>query len=306
MLPRLPWLPVLQRDTSRLSWLDTVWGSSGACGWEGAVWEVTISWFTSSSPEALEAPCKEPETDVWLAEDEALIAGFALLLFGLPAVQSRFASWRIPEVSALDFLGSSSWTGIKTSSLKRPPCALQALRIALRTTDSSKWEGIPESTSKRLWAVEPTKAWQASATASSVTPRPCGSLLARCRKIKSNVNPRWNHNISSGFPPAMFSKALSHSDGLAPLPGPCFPETEAVDATVTTVRSRFSFTFLRFESKLGLWGVWPGEDDDDDEESLQLVALVDEGTPTTDVPAPALSGRVTSATVRHTSIRAWK
>lgn len=104
----------------------------------------------------------------------------------------------------------------------------------------------------------------------------------------------------------MFSKALSHSDGLAPLPEPCFPEMAVAEATVTAARSRFSFTFLRFESKLGLCGVWPGEDDEEDEESLQLAVLVDEGAPTTDVPAPVLSGRVTSATARHTSIRAWK
>lgn len=74
-----------------------------------------------------------------------------------------------------------------------------------------------------------------------------------------------------------------------------FPEDE--------VFSRFILTFFLLDSKLGLCGVCPGEDEDEEEESLRFGALVDEITLAVTL---MLMGKVTSATARHTSIRAWK
>jgi hypothetical protein len=100
----------------------------------------------------------------------------------------------------------------------------------------------------------------------------------------------------------MLSRALSLSDRRAPPAEPLFPEATA--ATAAAARSLFIFTFLRLESRLGLWGVWPGEEEEDEEESLRLGALVEDRAPTPE--HPMLRGTVTSAIARHTSIRAWK
>lgn len=110
--------------------------------------------------------------------------------------------------------------------------------------------------------------------------------------------------MSSGFPPATFNKALSLSESFAPLTEHRFPE--AVAAAAMAARSRFSLTFLRFDNKLGLCGVWPGDDDEEDEESLRLSVLDEERLLTANPPLATLSCKVTSATARHTSIRAWK
>lgn len=133
--------------------------------------------------------------------------------------------------------------------------------------------------------------------------------------MMSSVSPRWNHSMSSGLPPAMLSKALSLSERCAAPPEPRFPDAAAA-IVATAPRSRFSFTFLRLDSRLGLCGVWPGEDDEEEEESLRLGALEDvragppgppPPTPTEPEPEPpTLSGRVTSATARQTSMSAWK
>lgn len=64
-LPRLPRLPVLHREISRLSWLDTVWGSRGACCGEGTVdaaatgvrgGAASSSWSTESSLAVRDTP----------------------------------------------------------------------------------------------------------------------------------------------------------------------------------------------------------------------------------------------------------
>lgn len=112
--------------------------------------------------------------------------------------------------------------------------------------------------------------------------------------------------MSSGFPPATFNKALSHSDSFVPLTEPRFPEAVAAAVMAAVARSRFSLTFLRFDNRLGLCGVWPGDDDEEDEESLRLGVLDEEILLTANPPPATLSCKVTSATARHTSMRAWK
>ena len=69
------------------------------------------------------------------------------------------------------------------------------------------------------------------------------------------------------------------------------------------VFSLFILTFFLFDNKLGLCGVCPGEDEDEEEESLRFGALVEDITLAVTL---ILIGRVTSATARQTSIRAWK
>lgn len=164
--------------------------------------------------------------------------------------------------------------------------------MALLTVLSSKCVGMPEMTSKRLWAVGPTSAWHASATASLVTPSPWGSFLVKCLRIISRVSALWNHNISSGLLPPMLRMAASVS---VALDEERLPEDD--------VFSRFILTFFLFDSKLGLCGVCPGEDEDEEEESLRFGALVEDITLAVTL---ILMGKVTSATARQISIRAWK
>ena len=164
--------------------------------------------------------------------------------------------------------------------------------MAPLTMPSSRWVGIPEITSKRLWAVGPTRAWQASAMASLVTPSPCGSFLVRWRRMMSNVRARWNHSMSSGLLPPMLSMAGSESTEREDWR---FPEEEAF--------SRFILTFFLLDRRLGLCGVCPGEDDEEEDESLRFGAVADV-TPL--AVTLMLVGRVTSATARQPSMSAWK